>query len=54
MYAILVQYTFVVFFVIALLIIIDISSVFIYFHWYLKRDTNIIKIDKKSYTNINI
>ena len=54
MYAILVQYTFVVFFVIAFLIIIDISSVFIYFHWYLERDTNIIKIDKNSYTNINI
>ena len=54
MYVILVQYTFVVLFVIAFLIIIGISSVFIYFHSYLKRDTNIMKIDKKSYKNIDI
>ena len=48
MYAILVQYTlYIVLFVIFSIIRISISSVFIYFHWYLKRsNTNAI-------TNVN-
>ena len=33
--------TYIVLFVIGFLIIIGISSTFIYFHWYLKSDTNI-------------
>ena len=37
---------YIVLFVIAFLIIIGISSAFIYFHWYLKKDNTII-------TNIN-
>ena len=36
---------YIVLFVIALLIIIGITSVFIYFYWYLKRDTSITNIN---------
>ena len=41
-----------VLFVIASLIIIGISSVFIYFHWYLKSDTNISNINPGTETVI--
>ena len=40
-------------FVIAFLIIIGIRNVFIYFYWYLKGDTNIIKINSSTETVIS-
>ena len=43
---------YIVLFVIAFLIIISISSVFIYFHWYLKSDTNITNINPGTETII--
>ena len=48
-----------VLFAIAFLIIIGISSAFIHFHWYLMinikdLNSNLLKIDKKSYKNIDI
>ena len=36
---------YIILFVIAFLIIISISDAFIYFHWYLKSDTNITNIN---------
>ena len=43
---------YIVLFVIALLIIIGITSVFIYFYWYLKRDTSITNINTGTETVI--
>ena len=43
---------YIVMFVIAFLIIIGISSAFIYFHWYLKSDTNITNINSGTETVI--
>ena len=43
---------YIVLFVIALLIIIGIASVFIYFYWYLKSDTNITNINTGTETLI--
>ena len=43
---------YIVLFVIAFLIIIGIASVFIYFYWYLKSDTNITNINTGTETVI--
>ena len=43
---------YIVLFVIALLIIIGITSVFIYFYWYFKRDTSITNINTGTETVI--
>ena len=43
---------YIVLFAIAFLIIIGVSSAFIYFHWYLKSDTNIANINPRTDTVI--
>ena len=45
-------YSIIVSFVIASLIIIGVSSAFIYFRWYLKSDTNIADINSSTETVI--